>query len=79
MFSIGPAVDSFAITASDSTSVTCTGLYVGGTGTVIVKHNSGDAAVTYTGVPAGAILPLRLRDGRIMAASSATGIVGMVF
>lgn len=71
------AVRSFAITASDSTDISCGAVYVGGTGTIIVKHHATDTAVTYTALPVGTILPIRITNGRIMAASSASNLVGM--
>lgn len=68
---------STAITKSDSTEVTCFALYVGGTGDVAIKHTASGATVTYIGVPAGTILRVALTAGRVMAATTATNIVGM--
>lgn len=70
------ATDAFAVTASDSTSVSCEGIYVGTGGNLVVKHKSGSTAVTYV-VADGTVLPLRLSDGRIMAATTATNVVGL--
>lgn len=54
------ASDAAAVTPSDSTGYgrVARGLYVGGAGNVVVLMESGNA-VTFTGVPAGTILPLR--------------------
>lgn len=71
------AVNSVAVTASDSTEVSCEALYIGSSGNVAIKHQSTSATVTYIGVPAGSILPLRLRSGRVMAATTAGSIVAM--
>ena len=68
-----------AVTPSDSTSINCSAIYVGVTGTVVVTpglpYTTG--AVTFTAVPAGSILPINLDQGRINAASTATGIVAL--
>lgn len=71
------ANDAFAVTASDSTSVSCEALYIGTTGNVAIKHKSGSSVVTYVGVASGSILPIRLSDGRVMAATTATNIVAL--
>jgi hypothetical protein len=71
------ASSSVVLTKSDSTSVTCDQLYVGGTGDVYIKHTSSGATVIYSAVPVGTILPVRLKDGRLMAATTATLITAM--
>lgn len=71
------AVNSAAVTASDSTDVSCEALYIGGAGDVAIKHKSTTATVTYVGVTAGTILPVKLVNGRVMAATTATNIVAM--
>ena len=65
----------FAVTKSDSTELpqSCCGLYVGGTGDVVVKTESG-LTVTFSAVPAGTILPVAVR--RVMNATTATLITG---
>ena len=52
-------------------------LYVGGTGDVHIKHVAGGATVIYSAVPAGTILPVQLKDGRLMAATTATLVTAM--
>lgn len=71
-----PANRVAAVTKSDST-VLCgvRALYVGGTGDVVVKCRTGDTAVTFAAVPAGAILPVRAVQ--VMNATTATGIVAL--
>lgn len=63
-----------AVTPSDSTVLNFKALYVGGTGTVVVRQAGSDvAAVTFAAVPAGTILPIA--GNRVMAATGATNIV----
>lgn len=69
------ATSSVAVVASDSTEVTCKALYIGGAGNVVIKHTAGGTAVTYPGLSAGATLNVTLTAGRVMAATTATGIV----
>lgn len=66
-----------AITPSDATdtsALTTKGIKVSGAGTLVVKALSGGADVTYTAV-AGDYFPCNV--SRVMAASTATGIVGL--
>ncbi len=72
-----PAASFFAITASDSTSFSYTvrGIYVGGAGNVAAVTEGG-TAVTFTGVPAGTILPIRAI--RVNSTNTtATSLVGL--
>lgn len=71
------AASSVVLTKSDSTSVKCDMLYVGGVGDVHIKHTSGGATVIYSAVPVGTILPVQLKDGRLMAATTASLVVAM--
>jgi hypothetical protein len=72
------AVNSTAVTPSDSTVVHCEAIYVGVTGNVAIKHHTSDTAVTYVAVPAGSILPVKIVGGHIMATNTtATSIVKM--
>lgn len=72
-----PAVRAEAITKSDSTTYTgIRGVYVGGAGDLAVKMRESDAAVTFAGVPAGAVLPIRPK--LIMSTNTtATNIVAL--
>ncbi len=75
--SAGSARSAFAITKSDSTIVNCRALYVGGTGDVAVIPIDGTAAVTFSAVPAGSLLPIAC--SKVMSTNtSATLIVGLV-
>lgn len=80
-FSAGPdspAWTAAAVTPSDSVDLTRTAtraLYIGGAGNVVVVM-SGGGTVTFTGVLAGTILPIRV--DRVNATSTtATNIVAM--
>jgi hypothetical protein len=72
-----PADDAAPVTPSDTTVIQLTrGLYIGGTGDVTVTMAARGNDVTYSGVPAGAILPIRVT--RVKAtATTATSIVAM--
>lgn len=65
-----------AVTKSDSTVLSFQAIYVGGAGDVAISPSESDSgdAVTFTAVPAGAILPVRGR--RVMSTNTtATAIV----
>jgi hypothetical protein len=77
-----PARSAFAVTPSDATNyLTGEGLqvpkalYVGGFGNIVVQLVGDSGTVTFSNVPAGAILPIRPQ--RILAATTATAIVGL--
>lgn len=75
---VSPATDVFAVTPSDGTALTkvVKALYVGGTGNVAIKTAGSSTAVTFVGVPAGAILPVRA--AYVMSTNTtATSIVGL--
>lgn len=63
-----------ALTPNDSTKVLFKELYVGGAGDVVIKNDESASAVTYTAVPAGTTI--KIRGVRLMAATTATGVVG---
>ncbi|MGA0837813.1 MAG: spike base protein, RCAP_Rcc01079 family [Ilumatobacteraceae bacterium] len=66
-----------AVTPSDSTDLTtlARAIYVGGAGNVVAVQHDG-TAVTFTGVPAGTVLPIAVR--RINSTSTtATAIVAL--
>lgn len=65
-----------AITAADADlAQTVDAVFAGGAGTLVLRDKDG-TAVTYT-VPAGAIVPVTCT--RVAAASTATGIVGLIY
>ncbi len=50
-------------------------LYIGGAGDVVVTPAGGGADVTFSGVPAGAILPIQVV--KVKTATTATNIVAL--
>lgn len=77
MLALAPFTNAADITKSDSTSVNCNAIYVGGTGDVHVKMVSTGSTVIFKAVPVGTVLNLHLRDGRVMAATTATLMVAL--
>lgn len=72
-----PATNAVAVTPDDATDLTVTSraLYVGGAGNVVVIMDGGQT-VTFTGVPAGTILPIRV--SRVKSTSTtATSILSL--
>lgn len=65
------------VAPNDSTDLTRTtrGLYVGGAGDVRVLLDRDSAAVTFVGVQAGSVLPIRAR--RVYTASTATNMLAL--
>lgn len=76
-----PARSAFAVTPSDATDFLTSGvvpkaLYVGATGNVTVQLVDDAGTVTFSAVPAGAILPVRPR--RVLATgTTAASIVAL--
>ena len=66
-FNFGSAI---AITPSDTIPVNCRAIYVGGAGNVAVKTTSTATAVTFTAPPVGAVLPIVIDGGQIMATNT---------
>ena len=73
-----PASSAFAITPNDSEefATVTRGVYVGGAGSVVAQLAGDSATVTFAGVPAGAVLPIRAK--LVTTASTATNMVGLV-
>ena len=70
-----PAVDAFEVTpAPVPFEFTTKGVYVGGTGNVVVEMESG-AQVTFIAVPGGTVLPIRA--AKILPSSTATNMVAL--
>ena len=73
-----PSGSAFAITPNSSADLaqTTRGIYVGGGGNLVVILADDSASVTFTNVQPGIIYPLRCK--RVLATSTATGLVGIV-
>ena len=73
-----PAVRAFSITPSDTADLTLLprALYIGVTGDVSVILIDDDVAVTFVGVLAGSLLPIRAQRVR-STGTTATNIVGI--
>lgn len=73
---INSSMKSFAITKSDTVDFAflVRGIYVGTTGNVVVV-NPDDTTVTFSNVPAGAILPVQAK--RVNDATTASNMVGL--
>ena len=74
---IRPAARAQTVTTSDTTVYTgVRGLYIGGAGDVSVRFPGSSTAVVFSGVPAGAVLPVQAE--RVMSTgTTATGIVAL--
>ncbi|MCP8881907.1 hypothetical protein NIM87_00130 [Devosia sp. XJ19-1] len=71
-----PATRATAITPHDANDLAFVtrAIYVGGAGDLSVIMRAGDT-VTFSDVPAGTLLPIRV--SRVLAATSATDVVGL--
>ena len=68
---------SISVTPSDTTSLSCKALWIGvACATLAIKHRSGDPTITYKNVPGGSILPVELRDGRVMSTGTSGPAAG---
>lgn len=74
----GPASNAFAITPNDGTDLTFTtrAIYVGGAGAVAVDLAKSGTNITFSGIPAGTVLPIAVNRVRATG-TTATGIVGL--
>lgn len=73
-----PADNLVAITPSDSTDLpqVSRGIYVGGAGNIVVTPAAGGSNVTFSAVPAGTVLPIRV--SRVLSTSTtATSLVNL--
>jgi len=73
-----PFDDFFAISKSDTVDMPyrTRGIYVGGAGDVVVLAKDGTTSVTFKAVPVGTTL--RIRTNRVMAATTATLLIGLI-
>jgi hypothetical protein len=75
-----PASKAFAITPNDSTDLAdvTRGLYTGTGGTIVCILNGDSASVTFTNVPAGTVLPLRVKRVLATGTTSSMALIGLV-
>ena len=67
-----------AVTPSDTATLNCRAVYVGGAGNVTVKTTASATAVTFAAPPVGSILPIMIDGGSIMATgTTATLLVAL--
>lgn len=74
-----PAHSAYVITPNDSTMLSAhtRGIYVGGVGDLTVLIYNDTVAVTFVGVPAGTLLPIRV--SKVLATgTTATNLVGLI-
>lgn len=73
-----PAARAIAVTPDDATALTLVtrGIYVGGAGNLAVTMKADDNDVTYVGVAAGSVLPLRVTHV-LSTGTTATNIVAL--
>lgn len=73
-----PASSAFAITPAPDTLITAQprALWIGGAGNLVCRLIGDSADVTFTGVAAGTLLPIRV--SHVRNTSTATLIVGLV-
>ena len=73
-----PAKNAVAVTPNDSTDLTTAAraLYIGGAGDVVVDMVGTGSTITFAGVPAGTILPIRAARVR-STSTTATSIVAL--
>ena len=75
----GSATPAFAITSSETANTTHTtrAVYVGETGDLTVEMSDAASGTTtlFKGVPAGAVLPIRVR--KVRTATTANSVVGL--
>jgi hypothetical protein len=75
-----PAVKAFAITPDDNTDLALTtrAVYTGKGGTLVCFLADDSAEVTFTNVPAGQIMPLRLRRVKATGTTASMDLVGLL-
>lgn len=73
--STAPATRYVAVTPSDATVLGCRAIYVGGTGTLVLQAYEGGPSISFATIAAG--VEHALSAYRIMAATTATGIVAL--
>lgn len=75
---MAPARNASAVTPHDTNALAnvSKGLYVGGAGNIACRLADDSADVTFTGIPAGTVLPIRVSHVR-STSTTATSIVSL--
>lgn len=73
-----PSSDPFAVVLSDTVDITrvAKALYVGGAGNIALIAEDSNTTVTFSNVPSGFILPIRVRR-ILVTGTTATNILGL--
>lgn len=69
------ATSSVEVVPNDDTELDFNALYIGTTGTVVIKHSASGSTVTFVNIPSAFVLPVY--GVRVMAATTASNIVAM--
>lgn len=73
---INPGANALSITPADvELAIRTRAVYVGGAGDLVVRMAGNDQVVTFAGVAAGSMLPIRVTEIRL--ATTATGVVAV--
>ena len=72
-----PGASAIEITPSDSVLLArvSRAIYVGGSGNLVVEMLGGQTPITFVGVSAGCVLPIRVT--KVLAATTATNLVAL--
>lgn len=75
-----PAVSAFAITPDDANdlAVVTRGIYTGAGGSICCVLVGDTSAVTFSNVPAGAILPVRIKKVLATGTTASIGLIGLI-
>jgi hypothetical protein len=73
-----PSSNPFVVALSDTVDLTrvAKALYVGGSGNIVLIAEDSDTALTFSNVPSGYILPVRVRR-ILLTGTTATNILGL--
>lgn len=75
--STSPSYKAVAVTPNDSTDIPVTrGLYIGGSGDVVVHMERSGTSLTFAGAQAGSVIPIQV-DRVLATGTTATGIVAL--
>lgn len=75
----GPATRGFAITPSDTAELASVtrGIFTGTGGTLVCVLEDDTSTVTFTNIPAGIVLPLRIKRVYSTGTTASMGLIGL--